>query len=383
MNRRDFLALMTLTAALAAASSGNSATGANNNQKTLLLIELAGGNDGLNTFIPYSDSNYYRLRPNLGIKDGIPITSSVALHPSLKDLKPILEQGRLAVVQNVSYPEPNLSHFRSKDIWQSGHPRGSTDSGWIARYLESIHAKTADAIFLGEEYPLALIGNGDDHFLQLSPNLIVKNKSKLGHAIQALYLVPQSNAIAEKIRRTVLESEEAIKKLSQDLNKRIANGGYAPTSIGRQFALMGRLLESSPKVLYMTIGGWDTHAHQLQTHKRLLEELSLGIAALERDIQSKGMGKNVLIMVQSEFGRRPAENGTGGTDHGTTVPLILVGDVRSGFYGGNPALDSLVNSNLPVKVDFRSVYGEILSKWIKVNPTKILGEKFPEVGFLA
>ncbi len=383
MNRRDFLALMSVSAFLAANSAANSVFGANKNQKTLLVIELAGGNDGLNTFIPYKDPNYYKLRPNLGIKDGIPVSSTVALHPALKDLKPILEMGRLAVVQNVSYPDPNLSHFRSKDIWQSGRPRGSVDSGWIARYLESVKAKTGDAVFLGEEYPLALIGNEGDRFLQLSPGLAVRNKSKLGQAIQALYLTPQSHPMAEQIRRTVLESEEAVKKLSQDLNQRIASSSYAPTPIGKQFALMGRLLESSPKVLYMTIGGWDTHARQLQVQKRLLEQLSLGLSAIDRDLKSKGLDKNVLIMVQSEFGRRPAENGTGGTDHGTTAPVILIGDVRSGFYGGDPALDSLVNSNLPVKVDFRSVYGEILSKWYKANPTTILGENFSSVGFLA
>jgi len=165
---------MSISTILAAANSDpNQAFGTNKNQKTLLIVELAGGNDGLNTFIPFRDQNYYKLRPTLGIKDGIPVTSTVALHPSLKELKPILENGRLAVVQNVSYPEPNLSHFRSKYIWQSGYPRGSTDSGWIARYLESVQAKTADAVFLGEEYPLALTGNLGDRFLQLSPGLVL------------------------------------------------------------------------------------------------------------------------------------------------------------------------------------------------------------------
>jgi uncharacterized protein (DUF1501 family) len=379
MKRRDFLTTMTAAALLAASST----SAANKNQKTLLVIELAGGNDGLNTFIPYQDPNYYRLRPTLGIKDGIPVSSTVALHPSLKDLKPILEAGRLAVVQNVSYPNPNLSHFRSKDIWQSANPQGSTSTGWIARYLESVNAKTADAVFLGEEYPLALTGNKSDRYLQLSPGLAVRSKGRLGQAIQALYSSPQSDPIAEKIRRTVLESEEAIKKLSQDLNQRIATSGYASTPLGRQFALMGRLLESNPKVLYMTIGGWDTHTRQEQAQKRLLEQLSLGLAALDRDLKSRGMDQNVLIMVQTEFGRRPAQNGTGGTDHGTASPVILLGNVRSGFYGGNPALDSLEDGNLPVKVDFRSIYAEILNRWYKADPKTILANNFPAIGFLA
>ncbi len=384
MNRRDFLTLMSLSAVLAATNSNSntSANAAAKTQKTLVVVELAGGNDGLNTFIPYRDPNYLRLRPTLGINDGIPVSSTVALNPALMPFKSILEAGRLAVIQNVSYPEPNLSHFRSKDIWQSAHPRGSTDSGWLARYLESAQAKTADAVFLGEEYPLALTSEKGDHFLQLSPGLAVKNKSKLGQAIQALYHTVQANPMAEEIRRTVLENEEAIQKLSQDLNQRIASNGYAQTAIGRQFALLSKLIESSPQVLYMTIGGWDTHTQQRQNQGRLLGQLSLGIAALDQDLRSRGLAKNVLIMVQSEFGRRPAENGTGGTDHGTAAPVILVGDVRAGFYGGDPALDSLVNANLPVQVDFRAIYAEILSKWYGANPEPILGGKFAGVNFL-
>ncbi|PZO41904.1 MAG: hypothetical protein DCF19_08530 [Pseudanabaena frigida] len=382
MKRRDFLLTLSGSALMAIVNPAFSKS-INKNQKTLIVIELAGGNDGLNTFIPYKDSNYLRLRPTLGIKDGIPVTSSVALHPALKDLKPILESDRLAVVQNVSYPNPNLSHFRSKDIWQSARPQGSTDTGWLARYLESTNSKAAEAIFLGEEYPLALTGDKGDRFLQLSLGLGVKNKGNLGQAIQAQYQIPQSNPIAETVRRTVLESEDAIEQLSKDLNQRIANHGYAPTPIGRQFALLGRLLESNPKVLYMAIGGWDTHTRQEQTQKRLLEQLGLGLAALNRDIKARGMDKNVLTMVQSEFGRRPAQNGNGGTDHGTTGPVILLGDVKGGFYGGDPKLDSLVNNNLPVVVDFRSIYSEILNNWEKVDSKVVLGQDFPKVGFLA
>jgi len=380
MRRRNFLAMMAGAAVLTSLESCF-AQSSSNGAKTLLVIELAGGNDGLNTFIPYKDSNYFNLRPSLGIKDGIPISSTVALHPALKELKPILDSGRLAVVQNVSYPNPSLSHFHSKDIWQSGNPQGSTETGWLARYLESANANTQDAIFLGEEYPLALTGTRD-HFLQLSPNLAVRSSGKLGQAIAAMYATPQIIPLAEHIRRTVLESEDAIKKLAKDLNQRVENHGYAKTPLGRQFALAGRVLEANPKVLYITIGGWDTHTGQARRQQQLLEQLSLGLAALNRDISSRGMGKNVLIMVQSEFGRRPAQNGSDGTDHGTSGSVILLGQVRSGLYGGDPALDSLEKGNLPMKVDFRSIYGEILSQWDRVDPKTVLTQNFPKVGFL-
>jgi uncharacterized protein (DUF1501 family) len=357
--------------------------GSAKNQRTLMVIELAGGNDGLNTFIPYKDADYRKLRSSLAIADGIPVTDRVALHPSLKELKPLLESDRLAVVQNVSYPNPNLSHFRSKDIWQSAHPTGSTNTGWLARYLEINKAKSADAIFLGEEYPLALMGASTERYLQLSPRLAVRSAGKLGQAIQSLYATPQSIPLAEQVRRTVLESEAAIKKIAQEVDRRSANHGYAKTPIGQQFALAGRLLESNPSVLYITIGGWDTHAGQAQRHARLLEQLSLGLAALNRDLQARGKDKDVLIMVQSEFGRRPAQNGSGGTDHGTTGPVVLLGPVKSGFYGGDPSLDSLEKGNLPVKVDFRSIYAEVLQRWERQDPKLVLGESFNFVGVLA
>jgi uncharacterized protein (DUF1501 family) len=379
MKRRNFLTVMAGAAVLAALEPS---FGRSEGARTLLVIELAGGNDGLNTFIPYKDANYFNLRPSLAIKDGIPISSTVALHPALKDLKPILDSGRLAVVQNVSYPNPSLSHFRSKDIWQSGNPQGAAETGWLARYLESEKANTQDAIFLGEEYPLALTGSRD-RFLQLSPNLAVRSSGKLGQAIAAMYDTPQTTPLAEQIRRSVIESEQAVKKLSQDLDRRVDSHGYAKTPIGRQFALAGKVLEASPKVLYLAIGGWDTHAAQARRQQQLLEQLSLGLAALNRDLISRGMDKNVLIMVQSEFGRRPAQNGSGGTDHGTTGPVILLGQVRSGLYGGNPALDSLEKGNLPMKVDFRSIYAEILSQWDHTDPKQVLVQDFPKVGFLA
>jgi uncharacterized protein (DUF1501 family) len=379
MKRRDFFTTMLGAAVLVAA---NPIQAFNSDRKTLLIIELVGGNDGLNTLIPYTDPNYLRLRPTLGIKDGIPISSTMAFHPALSELKPIFEKGRMALIQNVSYPNPNLSHFRARDIWYSAKPQGSADSGWIARYLASVNAKAADAIFLGDEYPLALIGEKGDRYLQLSNNLNVKSEGKLGAAIQAVYNSPQAVPMAEQVRRVVLESETAVKQLAGDLAKRSQQHGYANNASGKAFALVGRLLEAQPKIIYLAIGGWDTHVRQAQRQQQLLEQISQGLAALDRDINARGMGKNVLTMVHSEFGRRAAQNGTGGTDHGTAAPVILLGAVKAGLYGGNPALDSLINGNLPMQVDFRSIYAEILTKWEGAPAKAILAQDFPKIGFI-
>lgn len=372
---------MSSTAAMAILFPSYTSAAQSKDKKTLVVIELAGGNDGLNTIIPYQDANYRKLRPNIAIKDGIPISNQAALHPALKDLKPMFDKGRVAIIQNVSYPNPNLSHFRSKEIWQSAHPQGASDAGWLARYLTDVQAKPADAIFLGEEYPLALIGSGD-RYLQLSPRLAVQQRGKLGEAMRVVYSNPQSSELAEQVRRSVLESEAAVKQLTKDIDKRIDNHGYPKTAIGQQFALLARVLESQPKVVYITIGGWDTHTGQVRRHQQLLNDLGSGLAALDRDIQSHNMQKNILVMVQSEFGRRPAENGNGGTDHGTAAPVILLGNVRGGLYGGSPALDSLVQGNLPMQVDFRSIYAEILNRWEEVSAATILDQDFPKIGIV-
>jgi uncharacterized protein (DUF1501 family) len=381
MNRRDFLALMTSTAALAIVAPSCSSAALSSDRKTLVVIELAGGNDGLNTIIPYNDANYRKLRPTIAIKDGIPISNQTAFHPALKELKPIFDKGRMAIIQNVSYPNPNLSHFRSKEIWQSAHPQGVSDTGWLARYLTDVQAKTADAIFLGEEYPLALTGDGD-RYLQLSPRLAVQQQGKLGEAMRVVYSNPQSSELAEQVRRSVLESETAVKQLTKDIDKRIDNHGYPKTAIGKQFALLARVLDSQPKVIYLTIGGWDTHTGQVRRQQQLLGDLGNSLAALDRDIQAHNMQNNILVMVQSEFGRRPAENGNGGTDHGTAAPVMLLGNVRGGLYGGTPALDSLTQGNLPMQVDFRSIYAEILNHWERFNAATILDQDFPKIGIL-
>jgi uncharacterized protein (DUF1501 family) len=383
MKRREFLATSALAAASAIAPSAYPSFGASSNRGTLLIVELSGGNDGLNTFIPYTDPNYLRLRPTLGIQNGIPVSSTVALHPEMADLKSLLDAGRLAVIQNVSYPNPNFSHFRAKDIWQSAIVPGYEYSGWLGRFLASEKAKKVDAVFLGEEYPLALLGKTNERYLQYSANLLVNSSGNLGKAMLALYDLPQTTPLAEQVRLDVIENKSAVEKLAADLSRRVANNDYPQTPIGNQFALMAKILESRPRVAYLTVGGWDTHVDQLSKQGYLLGQVSKSLAALDRDLTSKGLSQNVLTLVQSEFGRRPAQNGSGGTDHGSAAPVMVIGAVRGGFYGGDPALDSLVDNNLPMQVDFRRIYAEILQLWEGIVPNTILNGDFARVGFLA
>ncbi|NJK34776.1 MAG: DUF1501 domain-containing protein [Oscillatoriales cyanobacterium SM2_2_1] len=309
ISRRTFLETATVAALLV---SLEPLIARPSSQRTLLIIELAGGNDTLNTFIPYRDRSYWQLRPTLGIKDGIPVSDQVAFHPALKDWKPLFDQGKMAIIQNVGYPNFSLSHFRAKDIWQSATPQGSPDSGWLGRYLESTQARAMDAIFLGDEYPLALMGKRD-RYLQLSPRLGMQTSGKLGQALQAVYGTPQGNPLAEKVRRSVLENQRAIANLTQDLKGKINLSSYPKNRTGQQMALVRRMIAARPDVIYLAIGGWDTHANQPRRHQALLEQLSTSISALYRDLQAQGLDRQVLTLVQTEFGRRPAENGSSGT----------------------------------------------------------------------
>jgi uncharacterized protein (DUF1501 family) len=379
MKRRDFLATLTGVALL---SAMRPAFSAGSDQKTLLVVELVGANDGLNTFIPYTDANYFNLRPTLGIRDGLPITAEVALNPAMESLKEIFERDRMAIIQNVSYPNPSLSHFRSRDIWYSAQPQGTAYSGWLARYLASIQADTADAVFLGDEYPLTLIGEKGERYLQLAPRLSVKLSSKFNQSVLSLYDTPQGIPAIEELRQAVVKNRQAVDRITQDLATRTVRNGYPTGAIGQQFALAGTILASLPKVLYVAIGGWDTHTDQLTRHRNLLGPVSQSLAALQRDLKDSGLEDQVLIMVHSEFGRRPAQNGTGGTDHGTAGPVMLFGKVRSGIYGGQPPLDSLINGNLPVGIDFRSIYAEVLREWAAVDPKVALGQDFDAIGCL-
>ncbi|MCS6958676.1 MAG: DUF1501 domain-containing protein [Pseudanabaenaceae cyanobacterium SKYGB_i_bin29] len=382
MKRRTFFTLAALTtfASIWQARAQNLSS----KQRTLLVVQLVGGNDGLNTCIPYRDPNYIRLRPSLAIKDGIPITSQIALHPSLEKLKPLFDAQKLTIVQNVSYPNPSLSHFRSQDIWQSGQLTEGSISGWLARYLSTIKADTADAVFIGDEYPLALLGAKDERYLQLSPNLRLATGDKVGRAVQVAYNVTQSHPLAEVVRQAVLAGQAAVDQFQSKVNQKTNSGDYPQDNIGNQFAFASVVLEALPPIVYLTVGGWDTHVNQLPQHQRLLKSVGDSLAALMNDLKTRGSDGNVLIMVQTEFGRRVAQNGSGGTDHGTATPVFFLGNnLKGGILGGQPNLDSLVNGNLPWQIDFRSLYAETIDRWLHGNSVDILGGSFPYVEFLA
>ena len=321
MNRRQFLsasgALLCLPGFAAAVSLGA--------PKTLILVELKGGNDGLNTVIPFADPAYRALRPTIGIarENVLQLDERTGLHPATAPLMPLWRDGQLAVVQGVGYAQPNLSHFRSMEIWDTASRSDQyLRDGWLARALG--RARNADAVAIGsvEAGPFASASA-----LRFVDGSATKTSGVFGASINHL--------VNDPIRRELT-------------------------------------------VLRLTLNGFDTHQNQPVRHAALLAALSEGIASMRRALTELGRWNETLVVTYSEFGRRARENQSGGTEHGTAAPLFVAGGrVRGSLYGASPTLKRLDgNGNLPIAVDFRQIYATVLGSWLDLDAASILQQRF-------
>lgn len=371
--------------------------------KTLVVVELSGGNDGLNTVIPYADAGYAKVRPTIGIPgtDVVKVSANVGLHPSLGPLKKLYDQGHLAVINGVGYPNPNRSHFHSMDIWQTADPE--TDirerTGWLARYFDGdghFKGNPLSGITLGSSLPLALfaqnaptsvIGGGQDYAFRGD----APDKKKRLEALKALYstgTVAGSNAeFVRNVGAEAYASTEELKKAFRDYDTKSGDGAKYPLNNGFAASLqtVAKLITGGvgSRVYYLTMGGFDTHANQPRLHANLLGQLADGLAAFYQDLSQQGRAQDVTVMTFSEFGRRVKENGSSGTDHGAASALfVLGGGVKGGVYGDSPSLADLDDGDLRFHTDFRSVYATLLDNWLGAKSQAILGGPFPHLGFV-
>ncbi|HEY2122735.1 MAG TPA: DUF1501 domain-containing protein [Chthoniobacterales bacterium] len=376
----------------------------------LVVIQLAGGNDGLNTFIPYQDDLYFKARPQLAIPKNqvLPIDSRVGLNPSLVALKGIYDDGNLAIIQGVGYPNPNRSHFRSTEIWQTAsNAQQYLTKGWIGRYFDNCCAGADPTIgvVLGEQLPEAFnaqnptgvaIGRPGNLGFDREPGPAearlfeelngLDPAAMSGDSIGTL-AGPNSSGMSalEYLQRTALDAQVSTDKIRKVLKGTTNEAVYPKNRLGNSLSLISRLIagELPTRVYYASQGGYDTHAGQANTHKRLLNELAESLAAFCHDLKAKGIFDRVLVMTFSEFGRRVAENANGGTDHGTAAPMFICGGgVQAGLYGNQPSLDRLDAGDLFYSVDFRSVYASVLSKWMKAPAAQVLGRDFQKLDFV-
>ena len=392
MNRRKFLQSMGLAAAAPLAGSANGVAwaavpspanpSANSGpyHNLLILIELKGANDGLNTVIPFADPAYAVLRPRLAIaRDQVlQLSEREGLHPSLKPLMALWEKKQLAVVQGIGYPSPNLSHFRSIEIWDTAsRSEEYLDAGWLARTFAinpTPKSFAADGVVVGSSDMGPLSGQGVRTIALADTAQFLRN-AKLAQA-SADQSGKQNLAL-----KHILAVEQEIIHAAQKLNTNFAFKTEFPrTPFGNQVRTAAQLVASKAGIasIRLTLGGFDTHANQLGTQANLLTDLADGIAALKSALLELNRWDSTLMMTYAEFGRRPKENQSGGTDHGTAnAHFVMGGRVKGGLYGEPPPLTRLDgNGNLPFAVDFRSLYASVIDQWWGGDAERVLGGKF-------
>jgi len=376
MNRRNFLTLTgTFTGGMLVLPSFLHAFGEQSNlvigEQCLVFVQLNGGNDGLNTFIPYEDPLYYGYRTKIALNKDIVVgkNKGMAFHPALKDFAQMQQNGDLTVIQNVGYPEPVRSHFRSQEIWQTAADSNKyINEGWLGRYFDlqcHDHQPTA-GINLDSIDNLALKG--------LEPNSItVKDpdrfKIKTGKENVKLSENPQLDFV-RKIANSVVEGSDDIQNALKQSKTEIS---YPKTGLSKNLEWIARLVKGNlnSKVYYTSLGGFDTHDNQLSIHERKLTELNDALYSFYTDLKQAQLLQNVTIVVFSEFGRRVKDNGSG-TDHGTAAPMFVIGGSNKGtILGKNPNLADLDNGDLKHEIDFRSVYASLLQQKMDFDYSKI------------
>ncbi len=366
--------------------------------RILVVVEMAGGNDGLNTVIPSGDSTYRRLRPKLAIAKGdvLDIGDGMGFHPALRGFADLLEAGRLAIVQGVGYPEPNQSHFESMDIWHTCQRKDEirTD-GWLGRVLEVTDSNSGgdpSAMHLGyDKQPFALMsrrvrvpsirsleqfrlhGTEDPQFKQAVQELADARRE-------------QGNDLLNFVQSSTSSAITASERLTKSNTSYTSNSDYPKSQLGEQLQTVAKLISSGLKttVYYVQLNGFDTHSQQPDAHQGLLRQLSESIKAFLDDVEQMKLSDRVAVMCFSEFGRRVEENASDGTDHGTAGPMFIAGaTVKPGLIGEHPGLNDLNDGNLKHHTDFRQVYAAVIQNWFRCDADVILKNRFKPVDVFA
>jgi uncharacterized protein (DUF1501 family) len=387
LTRRSFLkrtSLIALTPTVPAflAQTARAAEVAQASNRKLVIIQLDGGNDGINTVVPYADEGYAKHRPTLRIQTDrlLKVNDQVGLHPAMRGASELLEAGKLAIVQGVGYPNPNRSHFRSMAIWHTARFDESEHDvyGWAGRALDGAQRQAgADAIYVGDEkIPIALRGRRS-----IATSLLNAEDLTVGLPVD-ITSMPSPNAasdITSFVNRTVTNAYATSAEVEAAIQASSGDARYPDTRLGHRMKLIGQLIKSHQptRIYYTSQAGYDTHAIQLPDHFRLLSELSSAVKAFIDDMSASELSDDVVLMTFSEFGRRVNENGSVGTDHGTAGPVLLAGTpINAGLHGRTPSMTDLDDGDLRMHVDFRSLYHDLLTNWLQLPSTGILGAEF-------
>ena len=359
--------------------------------KVMVVIQLGGGNDGLNTVIPVRNDIYYKERPRLGIvkEKSLLITDEVGLNPALEAFKGLYDEGNLAIMNSVGYPNPDRSHFRSMDIWQSASSSNEyVNTGWLGRYLDAQCKgcdKPTQAVELDDVLSLALKG-------EESKGLAFKDPKRLYNTASGKYFKDISadhkpgEQTIDYLYKTMSETISSADYIFEQSRTHPTSESYPNTELGKDLKTIASLIFSdvNTKVYYVSLGSFDTHVNQENQQTRLFTELNDGIKAFTADLKKNNRFHDVMMMTFSEFGRRVSQNASGGTDHGTANNMFFIsGNLKQkGLLNPMPDLADLNEGDLKYKVDFKNVYATLLNKWLGADDRMILGNKFEQLNFI-
>src|SRR2546423_1448716 len=367
------------------------------NDNILVVIQLSGGNDGLNTVIPTNQRDaYLKARPTIGVKDRLhKLDDALSLNPGLTPFKELFDDGKLAVINGCGYPQPNRSHFRSMEIWQTANPTKYEPTGWLGHYVDHVLRGTEGllkAVNIGPELPQALVADHevvpsiqsiDDFRIRTDPN--TSFDAKLEEEI-----IRKLNAAKEESPAMQYLSRQATNAIIEADEIRKVTAGYKPDAdypggLGQNLKLIAQLISGNfgTKLFYCQTGGVRAPPNHPRPHERLLNNVAASIQAFYKDMAKKGYGAKVTVMCFSEFGRRLAQNNSAGTDHGAAAPMFVIGgQVKGGLYGSYPSLTDLDDGDLKYTTDFRAVYATLLDKWLSADSDTVMKNRFDHLAFL-
>lgn len=364
--------------------------------RVLVVLNMQGGNDGLNMVVPHGMEAYYRYRPTLAVpaNDVLRLDERIGFNPAMRSLKDMFDRGQVAIVQGAGYPRPDHSHFRSTQIWQTAAPDTFERTGWIGRYLDAASLPKANlwnGVAISDLMPELMVADATDvpAISDLRGYGLASDKRADARSTLSSLLGDARVPFSSPYLASVTEIEAHAQRGSEELPQLIAgyktSASYPAMPIGRSLALAAQIIGSrlGTRVIYVQHGSFDTHVSQKQTQDRLLEYLANALAAFYVDLAAHGNDHRVLTMTFSEFGRRVAENASKGTDHGEAGPMLLVGGgVKGGMYGEHPSLDQLDNGDAIFTTDFRSVYTTVVERWLGRPARDIIAGSFPSLPLL-
>ncbi len=390
MKRRNFLKTSALASTSVLVPSFLSATQAlrtlsSRSGKNLVIIQLSGGNDGLNTIVPYRNDIYFQSRPSLAIpaNEVIRVADELGFNPALEALRPLYDAGEMTIINSVGYPNPDRSHFRSMDIW---HTASNSDeylsTGWIGRYLDS-NCVGCDQIYhaleVDDTLSLALKGEQYAGFAMSNPKALKRTTNNRFLKAIASEDHHEEEAVAY-LYKTMIDTQSSADYLFEKSQVHQSKTTYPKDAFAKDLKQVAELItaDTDTKIYYVSLSGFDTHAAQKNIQSRKLTQYAEGVAAFVKDLKAQGLMEDTLILTFSEFGRRVKQNASNGTDHGTANNLFLIGGrlQKPGFYNAAPDLINLDKGDLRYQVDFRQIYATILDRWLDTAPHKTLGQSF-------